>query len=156
MTGYLTQAFLVFEMGRYHPNLKVQARDSKKIYVIDTGLRTVSLQSDREDWGRLAENAVYLELRRRGKQAFYYKQEQEVDFIITELGKPVDAIQVCYSDLENRETRDREINALRECLMALDLPSGKILTLSLEDTLLREGKTIHLIPLYQWLSGKTL
>src|SRR6202043_939526 len=24
LTGYLTQAFLVFEMSRYHPNLKVQ------------------------------------------------------------------------------------------------------------------------------------
>ena len=152
LTGYLTQAFLVFEMSRYHPNLKVQARDPKKIYVIDTGLRTVSLQSDREDWGRLAENAVYLELRRRGKQAFYYKQEQEVDFVITELGKPIDAIQVCYSDLEDQETRNREINALLECLQALELPSGKILTLSLEDVFLKEGKAIHLIPLYQWLS----
>jgi predicted AAA+ superfamily ATPase len=151
LTSYLTQAFLVFEMSRYHPNLKVQARDAKKIYVIDTGLRTVSLQSDREDWGRLAENAVYLELRRRNKQAFYYKQVQEVDFVITELGKPVDAIQVCYSDLEHQETKDREITALLECLQALDLPSGEILTLSLEDTLLREGKKIHLIPLYKWL-----
>ncbi len=153
LTSYLTQAFLVFEMSRYHPNLKVQARDPKKIYVIDTGLRTVSLQSDREDWGRLAENATYLELRRRGKQAFYYKQKQEVDFVITELGKPVDAIQVCYSDLEDQETGDREVNALLECLQALELSSGTILTLSLEDVLLREGKTIHLIPLYQWLSG---
>jgi len=151
LTSYLTQAFLVFEMSRYHANLKVQARDPKKIYVIDTGLRTVSLQFNREDWGRLAENAVYLELRRRGKQAFYYKQKQEVDFVITELGKPIDAIQVCYSDLEDQETRDREINALLECLHALELSSGKILTLSSEDVFLKEGKTIHLIPLYQWL-----
>jgi len=152
LTGYLTQAFLVFEMSRYHPNLKVQARDPKKIYVIDTGLRTVSLQSDREDWGRLAENAVYLELRRRNKQVFYYKQVQEVDFVITELGKPVDAIQVCYSDLENQDTREREISALLESLQALKLPSGKILTLSLEDTLSMEGKKIHFVPLYKWLS----
>jgi hypothetical protein len=153
LTGYLTQAFLVFEMSRYHSNLKVQTRDPKKIYVIDTGLRTVSLQSDREDWGRLAENAVYLELRRRDKQAFYYKQVQEVDFVITELGKPVDTLQVCYSNLEDQETRNREVNALLECLQALELPSGKILTLSLEDVLLKEGKEIHFIPLYRWLSG---
>lgn len=152
LTGYLTQAFLVFEMNRYHPNLKVQARDAKKIYVIDTGLRTVSLQSNREDWGRLAENAVYLELRRNHKQVFYYKQLQEVDFVITELGKPVDAIQVCYCELENQETRDREITALLECLQDLELPSGKILTLSLEDTLFKEGKKINLIPLYKWLA----
>lgn len=151
LTNYLNQAFLVFEMSRYHPNLKVQVRDPKKIYVIDTGLRTVSLQSNREDWVRLAETAVYLELRRRNKQIFYYKQKQEVDFIITELGKPVDALQVCYSDLEDQKTRDREINALLECLQALELSSGKILTLSLEDELLREGKKICFVPLYQWL-----
>lgn len=153
LTGYLTQAFLVFEMTRYHPNLKIQARDPKKIYVIDTGLRTVSLQSAKEDWGRLAENAVYLELRRRNKQVFYYKQKQEVDFIITELGKPVEAIQVCYSDLEDVETANREIYALLECLQDLKLSSGKILTLSLEDKILKDGKTIYLIPLYQWLSA---
>ncbi len=46
LTHYLFQAFLVFEVTRYHPNLKVQARDPKKIYVIDSGLRTVSLVSD--------------------------------------------------------------------------------------------------------------
>lgn len=155
LTNYLTQAFLVFEMSRYHPNLKVQARDLKKIYVIDTGLRTVSLQSDREDWGRLAENAVYLELRRRNKQVFYYREKQEVDFVITELGKPIDAIQVCYSDLEDPKTRAREINALLECLQALELSSGTILTLSLEDTLLKEGKTIYFIPLYCWLSQRS-
>jgi predicted AAA+ superfamily ATPase len=152
LTGYLTQAFLVFEMNRYHPNLKVQSRDPKKIYVIDNGLRTVSLSSDREDWGRLAENTVYLELRRRNKQIFYYKQKQEVDFVVTELGRPVDAIQVCYSDCEEQETRDREVNALLECLKELNLPSGKILTLSLEDTLHIEEKTIQFIPLYKWLT----
>ncbi|HEV7738126.1 MAG TPA: ATP-binding protein [Chlamydiales bacterium] len=151
LTSYLTQAFLVFEMSRYHPNLKVQSRDPKKIYVIDTGLRTVSLQSNREDWGRLAENATYLQLRRNKKQIFYYKQKQEVDFVITELGKPIDAIQVCYSDFENQDTRNREINTLLECLQDLELPAGKILTLSLEDELVIGGKTIHLIPLYQWL-----
>jgi uncharacterized protein len=152
LTGYLRQAFLVFEMSRYHANLKVQVRDPKKIYVIDAGLRTVSLQSDREDWGRLAENAVYLELRRRGKQVFYYRQTQEVDFVITELGKPVDAVQVCYCDLEDQETHSREINALLECLDALKLLSGTILTRSLEDVLLKDGKEIHFVPLYQWLS----
>jgi len=151
LTAYLTQAFLVFEMHRYHPNLKVQARDPKKIYVIDNGLRTISLSFNRKDWGRLAENVVYLELRRRNKQVFYFKQIQEVDFIITELGKPVEAIQVCYADLDEESTREREIQALLECLHSLDLPSGKILTLSLEDNLVIEGKTIHLIPLYRWL-----
>lgn len=151
LTDYLGQAFLVFEMSRYHHNLKVQARDPKKIYIIDNGLRTVSLTSERKDWGRLAENVVYLELRRRGHQMFYFKQTQEVDFVLTQLGKPIDAIQVCYCDLQNPETKQREIKALLECLIALNLDAGKVLTLSYEDTISVQSKTIHFTPLYKWL-----
>ena len=57
-------------------------------------------------------------------------------------------IQVCYCDLEDPKTRQHEINALLECLQALELSAGEFLTLPLEDRLLREGKIIHLLPLY--------
>jgi len=57
-------------MSLYHRNLKVQLRDSKKIYVIDTGLRTVSCNPI-EKIGSFSGNAVYLELRRKNKQVFY-------------------------------------------------------------------------------------
>lgn len=152
LTEYLSQAFLVFEMSRYHHNLKVQARDAKKIYIVDIGLRTVSLLSDREDWGRLAENSVYIELRRRGKEVFYFKNEKEVDFIITELGKPVEAIQVAYCNLEDQKTKDREISSLLECLELLQLKKGKILTLAYDDTQIIQGRVIEFVPLYRWLS----
>lgn len=150
LTNYLSQAFLLFEMSRYHHNLKVQARDSKKIYGIDSGLRTVSILSEKEDWGRLAENAVYLELRRRGCQLFYFKENQEVDFIITELGKPIEAIQVAYSSLDNEKTKEREVSALVECLKTLGLRSGKILTSTYEDKERVEEFQISFIPLHRW------
>jgi hypothetical protein len=154
LTHYLSQAFLAFEMSRYHPNLKVQSRDPKKVYFIDAGLRTVSLQSAREDWGRLAENLVYLELRRRKKELYYFKQEQEVDFVLTRLGKPTEALQVSYSDLTVSKTLDREVFALLECLKALKLKSGKILTHSYEDLYKTKGCQIEFIPLHQWLVKK--
>lgn len=154
-THYLSQAFLVFEMQRFHPNLKVQTRDSKKIYIIDPGLRSVSLQSDRKDYGRLAENLVYLELRRRNKQLFYYQETQEVDFIVAELGKPQEAIQVSYSNLEEKKTLEREISALLECLITLNLEKGTILTLAFEDIQKINGREIHFIPLYKWLIRST-
>lgn len=113
LTAYLSHAFLFFEMHRYHPNLKVQARDPKKIYAVDPGLRTVSLLSQREDFGHLAENSVYIELRRRGKQIFYYKGAKEVDFVVTELGKPVEAIQVAYSNLDHEQTEERGFSSSR-------------------------------------------
>ncbi|MBI3900788.1 MAG: hypothetical protein HY324_01395, partial [Chlamydiia bacterium] len=64
-------------------------------------------------------------------------------FVITELGKPVDAIQVCYADLQDEATKTREIEALLECLEELNLPSGKILTLSIEDHFSLKGRMIH-------------
>jgi predicted AAA+ superfamily ATPase len=151
LTHYLSQAFLIFEMGRYHPNLKVQARDPKKIYVIDPGLRTVSLVSEREDWGHLAENIVYIELRRRGKEVYYFKGQKEVDFVITELGRPIEAIQVAYSSLDQKETKEREVSALIECLTSLGLKKGQILTSVYEDVERMNDFTIEYIPLHQWL-----
>ncbi|MBA2367794.1 MAG: ATP-binding protein [Candidatus Protochlamydia sp.] len=151
LTHYLTQAFLVFEMGRYHPNLKVQARDAKKIYAIDTGLRTVSLVSERSDWGRLAENIVYIELRRRLKTVYYFKEEKEVDFVITELGRPIEAIQVTYSNLEQSDTKEREVSALLECLKNLGLKKGTILTKTYDHKEHIQGFDIEYMPLYLWL-----
>lgn len=153
LTSYLSQAFLIFEMGRYHANLKVQARDLKKIYAIDNGLRTVSLVSERKDRGRLAENAVYLELRRRGKILFYFKENQEVDFVVTQLGKPVEVIQVSYCDLEDKATREREVDALIECLKTLGLKQGVLITSTYEDEECVQGFQMRYVPLYRWLSG---
>jgi len=154
LTSYLEQAFFLFEMNRYHPNLKVQARDSKKIYIIDSGLRTVSLLSDRQDWGRLAENAVYLELRRRNKKAFYSKGSGEVDFVLTELGKPTEVIQVAYSDLDDPLTKEREVASLLECLQAFKMKKGIVLTRAFEHTETIQKHQIKYIPLYQWLLAK--
>ena len=45
----------------------MQARDAKKIYTIDPGLRRTRSCSPYEDAGKIAENLVYMELRRLGR-----------------------------------------------------------------------------------------
>lgn len=150
-TRFCEDAFLLFEVNRFHPNLKVQSRDAKKIYVVDTGLRNVNASSPETDSGKLVENIAYLELRRRGKEVTYFKEKGEVDFLITEFGKPVGAVQVCSDDLMNEKTWERETSSLLECLKHLKLKEGMILTLKREENLTLEGKKIALKPLYQWL-----
>lgn len=76
---------------------------------------------------------------------------KETDFVITELGKPIEAIQVAYCDLETQKTKEREISALLECLDTLNLKQGTILTLTLEDHLTTNGRQIKFVPLYHWL-----
>lgn len=63
-------AFLLFPVERYHRNLKVKSRDSKKVYAIDNGLRNANSTEFSEDSGNLLENLVYIELRRRFQKIF--------------------------------------------------------------------------------------
>ena len=152
--GYLNDAFLLFEVSRFHRNLKVQARDSKKIYAIDPGLRRVRSRSPSEDTGKVAENLVYLELRRRRQTIYYYKMRGEVDFLtVDDAGKPLQAIQVCYSNMDNIETFQREVESLWECLEDLKLEEGLLLSLSREETIRKQGRFIRIVPLFKFLLG---
>ena len=150
-TQFLNDSYTVFELSRYHHNMKVQHRDPKKIYVIDTGLRNVHNASHQKDWGKLAENLVYLQLRRYCNEIYYYNQQGEVDFIVTDHGQPQKAIQVCYSNLDNPKTYQREIDSLMRCISILGLAEGTILTLDREETITFNSLLIHMIPLYKWL-----
>lgn len=152
-TQFLEDAFLIFSMSRYHPNLKVQARDPKKIYCIDPGLRNANVILQTQNIGALAENIVYLELRRRTKQLYYFQGTQEVDFICVDGLTPTAAIQVSYCDFEDDLTLQRERGAMLECLDQLGLDDGLILT---RDTLFSEThgtKTINFLPLFKWLQS---
>jgi predicted AAA+ superfamily ATPase len=83
-TKYLEDAFLIFTVKRYHKNLKIQKRDPQKIYSIDCGLRNISSSSTSPDLGKLFENIVFIELKRRDKEIYYFKNKGEVDFVVTE------------------------------------------------------------------------
>ncbi len=150
-TGYLSDAFLVFEINRYHYKLKVQMRDPKKLYVIDTGLRNVNVRLHQEDYGRQVENIVFLQLAREGCEVSYFKEVQETDFLITHHGKPLSAIQVCDSNMENPTTYQREVNGLLACLKKTKLKKGFILTRSREEKLKVDSCEVELMPVYQWL-----
>ncbi|MCD4808342.1 MAG: ATP-binding protein, partial [Methanosarcinales archaeon] len=81
--AYMTEAYLLYAVPIYSPSLKVQSVNPKKIYCIDTGLRNAVSFKFSEDRGRLAENAVFVELKRRKKEVFYWKSDAgEVDFIV--------------------------------------------------------------------------
>jgi predicted AAA+ superfamily ATPase len=147
---YMEDAFLIFGVDRYHPNLKVQIRDPRKIYIIDTGLRNAYSRSASPDLGKLAENMVFVELKRRNKEIYYYKEKQEVDFIVTKNFKAKAAIQVCYSNLAKSETYTREINSLVACLEDLKLKEGLILSKNHEEIIKIKNKTITIMPLYKW------
>ena len=66
-------AFLFFFIGKFDYSIKKQIQNPKKAYCIDNGFLTAVGFRFSEDKGRLLENFVAIELKRRGQEIFYSK-----------------------------------------------------------------------------------
>ena len=150
----LQEAYLLFELYKYDYSLKKQYTSNKKIYAIDNGMRNeISFQFS-EDRGRLLENMIFIELKRRGKELYYFKNKKECDFIIFEKNKITEAIQV--ATVVSPENRDREVDGLLEALEMFKLREGCIITEHQKEKLEMGGKTIKLVPVIDWLVDKKI
>lgn len=148
--AYMAEAYLLYAVPIYSPSLKVQSANPKKIYCIDTGLRNAASFKFSEDIGRLAENAVFVELKRRAKEVFYWKSAaREVDFIVRAGLQIEEAIQVCWN-LDSERTRKRETRALYSAMEAFNLDSGIVITEDMEDVEEVNGKQIFFVPIWKW------
>lgn len=146
---FCENAFLLFFAKRYTLNLKVQSRSPLKMYCIDSGLRNI--KSTSEDIGKIAENIVFIELKRRGKKIFYHKEIYETDFLCVENNKPEEVIQVCYSNLESENTYEREVNGVLEAMNKYKLNQSLILTKNYRNIKRIKNKKIVFQPLYEFL-----
>lgn len=146
--GALEESYLIFELFKYDYSEKEHYKGNKKIYVIDNGMRKKIAFSFSEDRGRFLENMVFIELKRRRKEIFYFKNEGECDFVINEKSKIVNAIQVC-SNL-NAHNEQREINGLIEAMNKFNLKKGYILTENQEEKKLIDGMKINILPVWKF------
>ena len=146
---YLENAYLIFTMPKFSYSYRQQSISPKKSYSIDNGLSLVNTVSFSKDKGRMLENAVFLHLRRKYKEIFYFRKNGECDFLIKERGKICKAIQACFS--LNEENTKRETEALLEALKEFGLSEGLIITESQKDEFLIEGKKIRAIPAWEWM-----
>lgn len=147
---YLQQAYLLFECYKFDYSLKKQNTYEKKIYVIDNGLRNAISFKFSADIGRHLENLVFIELKRRSKEVYFYKTKEnyEVDFIVHE--NPIQLIQVTYSMLNN-ETALREKRALFSAMKELGLKESSIVTYNEQEIITENGYIINIIPVWKWL-----
>jgi len=146
---FLENSFLVFLIPKFNYSLKKQIYANKKVYLIDTGLAKYVGYRVSKDIGNLLENLVFIELKRKRKEIFYYSDKHECDFVIREGLKIRECIQVCY-DLNDGD-REREINGLLEALNKFKLKEGLILTNDQEEELKLNGKKIVIKPVWKWL-----
>lgn len=152
---YLEEVYLLYFVKMFDYSVKKQILNPKKVYCIDTGLRNALCFKFRENLGQLYENMVFIELKRRGKEIYYWKnsKQKECDFVIKEELKIKEAIQVCYN-IEDSGTKTREINGLIAAMKEFDLNSGLIITEDFEDNQAIDGLSIRFIPLWKWLIEK--
>ena len=73
---------MAFLVPLYSESIRKGQTNPKKIYAIDTGLVRAMTLDHTNDLGRLFENLIYLDLRRRGFTIYYYltKERYEDDF----------------------------------------------------------------------------
>ncbi|MBI4439124.1 ATP-binding protein [Candidatus Woesearchaeota archaeon] len=141
--SYYKEAFLFFTIDHFSYSFKEQKTMPSKIYCIDNGLRNaVSFKFSKDD-GKLAENLVFVELTRKGKNVYYWKNKHEVDFIVKEGSFLQVAINVSYSD----EIDEREIKGLHEFKKNFGINKLVLITKDIE----AEERGVRLIPLWKWL-----
>ncbi|MDR0428919.1 MAG: ATP-binding protein [Tannerellaceae bacterium] len=148
--SFLKDAYLLEFVSMFSHSLKVQARNPKKVYVMDMGIYTENSVLTSENMGRRLENLVFLHLRRKYKHIFYYKDKGECDFIAMEKNVVKEAIQVCLT--VNDENFDREYNGLLGAMQNLSLKEGSIVTLNQSDTFEKDGMTIKIIPVHDFFN----
>ena len=153
---YLENSFLIFTVNKFSYKIKEQLSAFKKVYIIDQGFINALSFNFSENKGKLLENIVAVELKRRSYRenfSIYYwdNYNVECDFIIKQGLKITSTYQVC-SEL-NLNNRKREINGLVNAMKEFNLKEGYILTESTEEEIRVNGFKIFVMPVWKWLLG---
>ncbi len=148
--GFLQDTYLLFQINKYDPSLKKQLQNSKKTYFIDNSVVLKLGFSFSPQSGRLLENLIFIELKRRGKEVFYHHHRAECDFVIREASTITEVIQVCYRFDEPAVT-EREIKGVTEAMTLYGLTYGTIITVGTTKEMEISGMRISVIEAWKWL-----
>ena len=155
---YSESVFLLFPVEIFSYGIKDRMQYPRKIYCVDTGMVNRFSTKFTENLGRLAENVVYIELRRRfeppGHEIFYWRDRQlgEVDFVVKESMRVKQVVQVCWDPTEE-ETKKREVRGLVKAMEEFKLKEGLVLTEDFEGEEKIGKKKVVYKPLWKWLLG---
>ena len=146
--SFLEDACALFTVPIFRNSVHEKQRHPRKIYAVDTGFKSLFDTSLSADFSKLYENLVFLHLRRKTDQIYYFKQKYEVDFYC-QLQEP-QLINVSY-DLSHPQTRQREIRALQEGMAYFNINNATLITRDQEELLQIADQTITITPIWKWL-----
>jgi len=144
--SHFLESMLIFETRKFSESSYKRLRNPAKIYLADTG---ICKKVTSADLGRILENIVFLELRMRGGEVFYFEEGGECDFIVKNGEGDLFPYQVTLELKE--ENREREIEGLIEACKRLDIKEGVIFTYDEEGGERIEGIDIKILPVWKWL-----
>ncbi|MEM3373676.1 MAG: ATP-binding protein [Candidatus Woesearchaeota archaeon] len=145
----LSESFFIISSEKYSISLKKRIFNPKKIYLIDNGFSNLMLFN--EDKGKLLENLIAIELKRRSKEFYYFSEKNEVDFLIKESNLIKEAIQVTFGITETN--KKREFNGLLEAMEKFNLNQSLIITFDQESEEKINNKKIKIIPFLKFISS---
>ncbi len=145
----MENSWLLFTLNVYDFSVKRQQIAPKKVYCIDTGLATTVGFGFSPNTGKLLENLVYLAIRRKTKDIYYFSSPggYEVDFY---LPKKQQLIQVTQN-LDHPAVRDRELRALQEAMQIVKVRSALILADASENSIEINGIAVEVHSAAEWL-----
>ena len=147
----LKDAYLFYEARRYDVRGKQLLKTLEKDYIVDLGLRTLMLGwSGTRDRGHALENAVYLELVRRGAQVSVGKVGPSAVDSVVRKGSDLRYVQVCES-LVSPEVRKRELAPLlatRDAFPKVVMTGDRAAEGTIEDGVVQ-------VPLLEYLLGES-
>ena len=148
---YIQQTYLISQLFRYDPSVKKQMMSPKKIYFVDNAIIKRIGFNATENNGVFLENLVFIELKRRGWDVYYYADKKECDFIVRKGLHISDAYQVTLK-MDSPQTREREIAGVREAMQAYLLSKGYILTFEGKETInFDDGTIVEVVPVWEWI-----
>lgn len=154
--AFLKEAYLLLAVKRFSNKSRMRIR-AEKLYPVDVALmdgRQNALAAENLGW-RL-ETIVLVELLRRNRSmnrdVFYYKSTTgyEADFVVCRHNVVEEIYQVSY-DISNEKTRKRELRGLLAAAKETFCNNLFLITDFHRETLFLHGRTIQILPAYEWL-----
>ena len=147
---YYAGAYLFYYLNKFDFSLKKQTLNPRKVFTVDQGFVHRIGFNFSANKGRVLENIVFLELKRRKKEIYYYSGKGECDFAIKQGLHITEAVQVTY--LLNNENLERETGGLLEAMKNYGLSTGLLLYYDKEIKEEQVPEKINIMPVWKWLT----